>query len=242
MGKVQNNRRTKLLPKIILGQSFFALVITAIALGVIFYAQGERFDFKHLRIIKTGVLTIDYLPDDASVYLSGKLVAGGGNVVENITPGTYSVRISKPGYVTWNKTLRVESHSVNNFKKVFLVREKIESSELVDQSKISLLDSPIDVLASNASDSLIFNDYEIWVGTKLIARFSSKVNRAIWYPDLAHIVYQQGNEIRIIDLNGNYDTLLVTLTQANSTKFAIGNHGTELYYLDGGKYKLARIR
>lgn len=242
MGKVQNNRRTKLLPKILLGQGFFALIITLIALGVISYAQGQRFDFKHLRVIKTGVLTIDYEPDDALVYLEGKLLIGRGSVVKNITPGTYDVKIGKTGFVPWEKTLQVESQTVSHFEKVFLIMEDIKSVELFDQSKISLLDASIDVLASNASDSLGYNDYEIWVGSKLISRFSNPINKAIWYPDLAHIIYGQGKEIRIIDLSGSYDTLLVTLEQSNTTKFAIGNRGTELYYLDGEKYKMAKIR
>lgn len=239
---VSNNRRTKLLPKIILGQLFFTLLICALAFSVYFYTQGYRFSFASLKVSKTGILLLDYIPKDAQVEINGKMQKRVGTFAKNLLPGFYNITIAKANLVPWEITVEINPESVNVYKNVILFKEKIEPAELTDAGKIAYLNSPTEVLATNATDSLAFSSNEIWVGNGLITRLSGTIHMAIWYPDLAHIVYQQDKQIRLIEKNGQNDTLLVELQTDTPAKFTIGNRGTELYYLDNGKYMIATIR
>lgn len=239
---VRNDRRTRLLPKIILGQLGVGLIVLAISLCVIFYAEGYRFDISHLSVVKTGVLYLEFDPHDVTVVWNGQKKTVSSSFVENITPGLYDVSIAKADYTPWRIQQRVLSGSVNDFSKIILFRSDITVSTLSDPKKIAMLNAPSDVLASNAPDQLLFSAHEIRIGSQLVTRFAEPVQNAIWYPDLSHIVYQQGKEIRVIELDGQNDTLLATLSTDKPTIFAIGNRGAELYFVDNGQYKVATIR
>lgn len=242
MGKVENNRRTKLLPKIILGQLFFALIVIGLAGSVIFYGQGYRFNWKTLKVIKTGTISLDYLPEDASILINNKEYKEKPPVNFNFTSGNYSIKISKDGYQDWQNSVLVESEEVSTFRGIVLFKSNIVATELIDQRKIDLLKSPSDILASDNVNDLNYTDHEIWVGGNLITRFDNDISKAIWYPDFRHIVYQQAGEIRVIEDSGKNDTLLVKLDQNTPTSFVLGSRGQDLYFLDSGKYKVAVIR
>ncbi|PIS07604.1 hypothetical protein COT78_02810 [Candidatus Berkelbacteria bacterium CG10_big_fil_rev_8_21_14_0_10_43_13] len=239
---VRNDRRTRLLPKILFGQSIVAFIVILMSLGVIFYAEGYRFDFSTFRVVKTGVLYLKFQPRNVTISVNDLRQEESSSFVENLTPGLYHVSVDKSGYVSWKLGLQVRSQSVNEFSDIILFRSKIPVSDLTDPDKIGILTEPTEVLASNAPDQLLYNEYEIWVGNQLVTRFASPVQGAVWYPDLAHIVYQQGKEIRLIESNGQNDTALVKLSSDTPTIFAIGSRGSELYFQDDGKYKMAKIR
>jgi len=239
---VDNNRRTKRLPRIILGQLSVALVICVLALSMLAYAQGYRFDYKHWRFLRTGIMVLNYQPKDATPLINNKVICTKYPCVQNLPPGNYGIKISKDGFTDWNYSFKLESESVNIFQNIILFKDGVTPVVMADSQKISLINSPIETLAISMDGNLAYNDYEIWIGDKLVTRLSSRIARAIWYPDLAHIVYQQQNEIRVIEETGRNDTLLVRLNQTGATSFAVGNKGTELYYIDSGQYFMATIR
>jgi len=240
---VSNNRRTKLFFKIMFGQLAVAALITALALVVLSYAEGNRFDLKNLRTIRTGLISAEYLPKDSSVYINDKQIKIGKSFAKNVPPGQYNIRISKETYKSWQVDLKIESKSVNVYRNVVLFKDSPRIETLTDARKIALLNGPNDFLASRADRNGLFSNYfEIWVEQKIVARFSTPINQVTWYPDRAHILYQQGKEIRIIEKNGLNDTLLATLGTDSPTKFALSSDGSELYYTDGTDYKLAKIR
>ena len=243
---VTNNKRTRYLPKIILGQTVFSLIVILLAFGLAFYAQGYRFDFRHFSVVKTGVLVLTYQPNNAIVSLNNASVpASDGNLAINLQPGNYNISISDSNYASWNYFLKVNSESVNLFDKIVLFFANPKVSSLTDQGKISLLNNPTDALAlknSTSSSSLYFNNYEIWAGGKLVTRLSTPIQDAIWYPDFQHVIYQQGKEIRVIETSGRYDTLLATMSSDKQTELAVNSHGDELYFQDSSNYEMAKIR
>jgi hypothetical protein len=157
-------------------------------------------------------------------------------------PGYYNIEISKDGYTAWDQSVMVKSEFVENFKNVVLFKANPEIKTLTDQRLTNQLNSPIDTLAVKKSGDLYYSSYELWVSGDLVTRFSEPISKAIWYPDKEHIIYQQSKEIRIIELIGTNDTLLVTLGDSNSTNFIINDKGDQLFYKDGGEYKVANIR
>jgi len=239
---VRNDRRTRLLPKIILGQALFTLITVLVSGSIIFYSQGYRYNFKTLKVIKTGVLYLNFLPKDATITINDETLKPNSEIAKNLVPGTYFVSVKKESYISWNLTLKVEPSTVNDYKDIVLFKDDIKPTELTDNSKIDLLNTPIYTLATNAPGKLNFTDHEIWSGDQLVTRLSDPIIAAVWYPDLAHIIYQQGSEIRVIELNGKNDTLLFKLDKNTPVKMAVGARGTELYFVQDEIYKVATIR
>lgn len=237
-----NDRRTRLLPKILLGQTGVGLIIAALALSIIAYSGGYRYDFSHFKLVKTGILVIEVTPKDAVVSVNSKVLPKKSSYAVNLVPGTYTVNIAKPNFVVWDKTVRVEKESVNVFDNIILFNSKVEISELTDTKKIGLLNQPTATLAASNRGDLYANGSEIWNSTGLVTRLSTPVKNLIWYSDYKHVVYQQSNEIRVIDESANSDTLLVTLQSDTPAKFIISEHGTELDFVDSGLYYFAKIR
>lgn len=243
-----NNRRTILLPKIILGQLFVGAIMASIAFSILFYAEGYRFNFKKMSTYKTGIISVYTYPRDAQVYLDSKLVKKTSSFSRspfraNLRSGYYNVMAIKEGYVTWEKTIKVEAEKVANYGSVILFKSNVLPEKLNDTKKIDLLLNPNDFVATKRNDkALIINGSEIWYNNSLITRFSTQILNANWYYDREHILIQSSNEIRIIDIDGSNNVLLVKLKENLPTQFVVNSSGDELYYRDGSDYMVAHIR
>lgn len=238
-----NNKRTKRLPRIIVSQFLVGLLMSAIAVSVLFFAEGYRFNFKNFKVIKTGVLFLSSEPKDATIYVNGKKLDKTTPHAQNIKAGSYTASVEMPGYKTWAANFKADSGLVTQFDRIVLFRENPEILNLSDQRKIDLLSTTIDYLANSSGKNILTeNGYEIWQNDELVTRFSEPINSVRWYPDFKHILYQQHDEIRVIEISGINDTLLVKLTSTDSTQYTVNNRGDELYYLDGSQYKVAKIR
>lgn len=97
---------------------FYTLILVFIAAVpfLILYALGYRFDEK-LLLIPTGGLYIATDRGGAEVFLNDEQVRETGTFrkaffIQNLEPGTISVRVSKPDYYSWSKNLDVEAHVV----------------------------------------------------------------------------------------------------------------------------------
>jgi hypothetical protein len=62
-------------------------------------------------IPETYSLQVEPNVSSAQVYINGRRV-GSGRVVENLTPGTYEIRISAPGHIDFAATVRLNSNEV----------------------------------------------------------------------------------------------------------------------------------
>lgn len=238
-----NNRRTQLLFRILAGQLGVTILIVAMAFSILFYAEGYRFNYRNFKITRTGVLSVVAYPKNSTVTLNGKTVANKLPYSDNLLPSRYSVTVTKDGYSSWSAYSKIEPDLVTEYKNVVLFRKSPQISDLVDQRIKNLLNAPYDDLAIKNNHGLSYNAYEIWADESLVTRFSEPIYKAIWYTsDNDHVVYQQKNQIRAIEISGENDTLLVTLNSSDRTNFALNDKGDELYYIDKGLYKVAKIR
>jgi hypothetical protein len=91
--------------------STFLFVVLGTTL-VIFLARGYRIDFKNgTGLQSTGLLSATSLPKSASVYLNDKLVTATDDTL-NLSPGNYSVKIVKDGYLPWQKNIQIKKEVV----------------------------------------------------------------------------------------------------------------------------------
>ena len=88
-----------------LGMLTFLLLTTAI---IILYGTGYRIGFQEDRphISKTGILQLSSNPTGAQVYINNHLTSATNNDL-TLTPGKYTVKISKDGYNDWQKDIEI---------------------------------------------------------------------------------------------------------------------------------------
>lgn len=129
--------RTRLFVKIIF-ISFFAVLAPL----VILYTMGYRYNFSAKQIQKTGVIVVSTYPDDARVYLNGRLVdEQTPSIIKKILPNEYTVEIIKEGYLPWSKKLEVKSGETTFAESVHLFLDE-EPRPLFDRQIIMTGFSP----------------------------------------------------------------------------------------------------
>jgi len=86
-------------------------IILCVSAILIAYGRGYRFDIKQKTIGSTGLISITSDPTGAHIAIDGKRV-GATNTNISVKPGWYTVTISKEGYQTWEKKIRVQGEVV----------------------------------------------------------------------------------------------------------------------------------
>lgn len=94
--------------------AFLILIFFIAAAGVaIFFAQGRRFDGTE-GLIQTSIINLNTLPDEVNVFVNNKRVDRVDGRVENLDPGTVTLKVEKEGYTTWEKQIVLESGVVKD--------------------------------------------------------------------------------------------------------------------------------
>lgn len=86
--------------------------ILAAAVAVIAYGRGYRLDVNRTSLKPTGLISATSDPTGAQVSVDGALKTATNNSFA-IDPGFYTVRISREGYITWEKKVRVQGEVVS---------------------------------------------------------------------------------------------------------------------------------
>src|SRR3989344_4512909 len=95
-----------------LGLLATVLTIIAVSTVLIFQAKGYKLDFENKRIEKTGILAISSVPTGAAVYLNGHLISATNANIQNLTPGEYHLKVTKEGFISWEKKVLVSEELV----------------------------------------------------------------------------------------------------------------------------------
>lgn len=98
--------------KRILFSILIILLIAGVAAGVISYGRGYRFNFDQKSLASTGILSVSSYPDRASIWIDGKLRSA-TNANLTLTPGWYQVKVTKEGYQSWEKNIRIQGEVVS---------------------------------------------------------------------------------------------------------------------------------
>lgn len=88
------------------------LLIVLVANLVILFARGYNFDFKQKTLTQTGIISITSLPTQASVFLNDRLITATNTTIPNLSPGKYTIKVTKVGYSPWQKEVVVKAQVV----------------------------------------------------------------------------------------------------------------------------------
>lgn len=92
--------------------SVLTICIILLVSGIIIaYGRGYRFDTKQKSFGSTGIISVTSDPTGATITIDNKKV-GATNTTVTIKPGWYTVNISKEGYQSWEKSIRVQGEVV----------------------------------------------------------------------------------------------------------------------------------
>jgi hypothetical protein len=101
-------KRNYFIPLVIL------LLLLLITSGVIFYGKGYRIGQQkngNPTITKTGLLSVNSEPNGAQVYINNNLTTATNDTVD-LLPGDYTVKITKDGFLPWQKKVKIEKEVV----------------------------------------------------------------------------------------------------------------------------------
>jgi hypothetical protein len=90
---------------------FGLIFITATTILVIKMAKGYRPSLQTKALKGTGLLAANSVPKGSSVFINTKLTTATDDTL-NLPPGDYEVTISKDGYISWSKKLKLEEELV----------------------------------------------------------------------------------------------------------------------------------
>jgi len=91
-------------------------VIALAAGGAILLAKGYSFSTKEKRIVGTGIITVSSEPDSASVFVDGHLTTATNATISSLPPKTYTIKITKEGFISWERQVDVKEGLVTPIK------------------------------------------------------------------------------------------------------------------------------
>ncbi len=209
------------------------IAILSVSFAIILYGKGYRLDFGKSALRPTGLVAATSDPTAAQVYVDGMLRTATNNSI-NVDPNWYTVRITKEGYIPWEKKIRVQgevvaradaflfptSPSLSPLTSTGIVKPTLSS----DGTKVAyIIPFPINPPAGGAT---AMKNAGIWVyeltdrplginrDPKHIASWDSPVDpekvTMIWSPDTAQLLVSDGISVRLYQTNRLDDYKIIT--------------------------------
>ena len=188
------------------------IIFLAASYGTVVYALGYRYDFMGWKFVRTGSLRV-IANTSAEIYLNGKLAGktsflGDSFSKGQLLPRTYSVRLEKRGYFSWQKNIPVVAGLFIDIPKVVLLPTELPQEVVATASfGFPLTESKI---RPTKGKLLTFDDHEITVewlnGTdyqpfknagdrEVILRTPDLIDDVQWYRDHDHIFVASGGTL-----------------------------------------------
>lgn len=127
----------------------YALLFFLVAPLLIFYTAGYRYNTKKAAVEKHGTLILDSRPAGATITLNGTVdVDTTPATFQELIPGWHLVRVERPGYTPWEKTLEIRAERATFADRIHLFRSE-PLAQLVHPGSIQ-------TLAANAERDTLF--------------------------------------------------------------------------------------
>jgi len=189
----------------------FTIFFVVCSIIVVLFAQGYRFNFNSLKIVKTGGIFIKTSTGGAKIYINDKYVESTSGILSHSTlisglaPKNYNVFIYKESYYPWNKTVEVKNGMVIELNSILLFPlelKKIKIIELPSQaiSGFAINNSTIEIKNNKTKILNVYdlNDSKLLSSEKFKAATSSEESIS---PDKNKKLYILNNQIWIDYLN-----------------------------------------
>lgn len=155
------------------------LAFAIIAPLIIFYAMGYRGEL-------VGVALVKAVPKKASIEVAGKGYGTLPRSIPNLTPGETSIRVTKSGYIPWEKRVRIEPGAATNLRSIQLIPSVIDQDILIGNSKVFAF-SQSSIASVDSTNRLAIYDDRGVPRTPLISLTRSPI-ALTWSPDGSYVL------------------------------------------------------
>jgi hypothetical protein len=112
--------------------SIFIVAFLVILPLIILHSTGYRFNSKKSILQKTGIIFLESKPKDVDIFINGKIVENRSPVrIKNLLPNKYDIRISKEGYMDWQKRVDVYDGQTTFLQYVRLFKDNGQPGALI---------------------------------------------------------------------------------------------------------------
>lgn len=230
MSKININRNVQPGIKFRFVALWLFLIISFICIGsaLVFSALGYEMDWRNLKFYKTGLIYLKIQPPDSQIFLDGKPVSlSRRDSLSELLPGRYELEIKKADYQTWSASVEVRGGFATIYENIqlFLKEPVIQPASQTEANALKALEKPDGIQIIDKSEIRIIQGEE----SQLVTRFSFPIEQARWHPDRRHISYIAQGELRIIELNGANNMLLLKLGDAVGIEYYFQDKNTVIF-------------
>ncbi|MDO8429085.1 MAG: PEGA domain-containing protein [Candidatus Daviesbacteria bacterium] len=96
-----------------------AIMVVLIGIGVavaVLAVKGYTFSPSEGRVVGTGIISVTSIPDGGSVFIDGHLTTATNTTISQLKPKVYTVKITKEGFIPWEKSIEVSEGLVSEVK------------------------------------------------------------------------------------------------------------------------------
>ena len=205
------------------------------AAAVIAYGRGYRLDLNKTSLKPTGLIAATSDPTGAQIYVNG-LLKSATNTSFGIDPGFYTVRISREGYISWEKKMRVQGEVVSSAN-AFLFPTNPSLSPLTtlgiqnptlspDGTRVAYIipDTHLDATTTKRAGLWYYELSEGPLGRNrdpiqmdVVNGFDFTASQITWSPDATQLLVENSSASRLYAINKPNTFADVTLTSASLT-------------------------
>lgn len=159
-------------------------VFCVIALLIVFYATGWRFNNSSRSFNQVGALFISSTPSESEIYLDNKLLdVKTPSTVNDLLPNEYAIRITRAGYNNWDSTIRIGSSTLVRLSDIYLIKKVEVPTKIIDgtfntiyqlpNNRLAVFDGKTIVIVRMEDEKIIFQHAFNQAPIDLISRQNS---------------------------------------------------------------------
>ncbi|MCX6813644.1 MAG: PEGA domain-containing protein [Candidatus Azambacteria bacterium] len=185
----------------------FTVFFVVTSIIIILFAQGYRFDFNSLKIVKTGGIFIKTSADGAKIYINDKYVESTSGIlsystlISGLAPKNYNVFVYKENYYPWNKIVEIKNGMVTELSNIILFPLELKKNKIVELptqviSEFAINDNAIKIKNNKTKTAKTYNltDGKLLSSEKFKAATSSE---EFISPDKNKKLYLSNNQLWI---------------------------------------------
>lgn len=250
----REKQRRRQMIKVIIAEIGMTISVIAIAVVATLAAMGF-FVTGNGKIEQSGLIQIHSMPTGATVEIDGNTVFSRTNLSRSLTPGEHSLKLSRDGYDSWQRTIKMSSGMLLRlyYPRLFLLERKPEVAlrlekglefYLPSNDQAYILYAPADSFKWNLinirdDDPKVTQlDLSTILPGVVEDKFLGEIDSLRWSNNsdnvLAKVTYEQKSEWILIDLKDTKKSL--NLTQTFGLDFTqvemIDDSATQLFALE----------
>lgn len=103
--------------RILVSLASVAILGLGTIIGVLL-VQGYTFDAKSKKVVQTGVLVVNSVPNGAQIYIDGHYQNVTNTSISFLPAKKYNIRLTKEGYIPWEKEMTIDNQIISEIEAI----------------------------------------------------------------------------------------------------------------------------